>query len=64
MMTPSIQLGERVRRRNDTGLDTPGAVVRVSDIDVMVYWPSDNYFQLVPVTDLEVYGMRPSAFAA
>lgn len=57
MLTLGIQLGAKVRRRNDIGMDEPGAVVRLNDVDVLVYWPQDNFYQAVPAEDLEPYGV-------
>lgn len=58
-----IQLGARVRRRNDIGLDTAGAVVRVNGTEIMVYWPQDSYYEVIPVAELELYGVHESIAA-
>jgi len=55
-MSVNIQLGARVRRKNDYGMDEPGAVMRLSSADALVYWPQDNFYQLLPAVDLEPYG--------
>jgi len=55
MKSDRIELGARVRRRNDVGMDTPGAVVRINNSEVMVYWPDDNFYQEVSVLELEPY---------
>lgn len=60
MLTLGIQLGAKVRRRNDNGMDTPGAVVRLDDSEIMVFWPDDNFYQAVPAEDLEPYGVIAS----
>jgi hypothetical protein len=64
MMPPSIQLGAKVRRRNDNGMDTPGAVVRFKDDEVLVFWPDDNFYQVFPVMELEPYGSIQNLVAA
>lgn len=64
MLTPSIQLGARVRRRNDIGLDTPGAVVRLNELAARVYWPDDSFYEDIPVADLEPYGAIQELTAA
>jgi hypothetical protein len=64
MLTLGIQLGARVRRRNDTGFDAPGAVVRVKGPEVMVFWPDDNFYEVLPVEELEIYGTLPRLAAA
>jgi hypothetical protein len=61
MQSVNIQLGARVRRRNDIGLDVPGAVVRLKDDDAMVYWPTDNFYQVLPMVELEPYSSIPVA---
>lgn len=53
MVSPSIQLGARVRRRTDIGLDEPGAVARLDEAEAMVYWPQDNFYEVLPVAELE-----------
>lgn len=63
MMTLGIQLGSRVRRRNDIGMDTPGVVSRLKGRDAMVFWPDDNFYQVIPVVELELYSFSES-FAA
>ena len=63
-MTLNIQLGDRVRRRNDNGMDIPGAVVRLKDDVAMVYWPQDSYYEVLPVAGLESYNSIPEAIAA
>jgi hypothetical protein len=64
MMSPIIQLGAKVRRRNDIGMDTPGAVVRLKDAEVLVYWPDNNFYQELPVVELEPYGAISESIAA
>jgi hypothetical protein len=59
-----IKLGARVRRRNDIGMDTPGAVVRVKDSEVMVFWPDDSFYEVLPVANLEPYGFSSDLVAA
>lgn len=54
MVSPSIQLGAKVRRKYDIGMDAPGAVARLNEDEAMVYWPSDNYYEVLPVVELEV----------
>ena len=61
MLSPSIQLGARVRRRNDIGMDIPGAVVRLSNCEALVFWPQDNYYEVIPVAELESYDAIPVA---
>jgi hypothetical protein len=63
-MTLNIQLGDRVRRRNDIGMDIPGAVVRLNVSEIMVYWPQDNFYEIVPVAELELYIEIPESIAA
>lgn len=63
-MSVTLQLGARVRRRNDIGLDEPGAVVRLNDSEVMVYWPEYEFYQVVPAAELEPYGVIPESIAA
>ena len=63
-MSPIIQLGAKVRRRNDVGMDTPGAVVRLKDADAMVFWPQDGFYQIIPAVELEPYGATPESIAA
>ena len=55
-MALSIQLGAKVQRRNYNGMDTPGAVVRWNEAEIMVYWPQDNFYEVVPAVELEPYG--------
>ena len=64
MMTPRIQLGSRVRRRNDIGLDAPGAVVRLNEVEALVFFPDDNFYQKIPVSELEIYDAIPELIAA
>lgn len=64
MQSVNLQLGSKVRRRNDIGLDVPGAVVRLEDDDAFVYWPTDNFYQKLPVDELEPYGVIPEYLAA
>ena len=64
MLTPSIQLGSRVRRRTDIGMDAPGAVVRVNDAQARVFWPTNNYYEDIPVSELEIYDAIPELIAA
>lgn len=42
-------------------MDAPGAVVRLKDTEAMVFWPQDNYYELLPVAELEVYGLEEVA---
>jgi len=42
-------------------MDTPGAVVRMKDDEVRVYWPDDNFYEEIPVVELEPYGSIPVA---
>jgi hypothetical protein len=63
-MSATIKLGAKVRRRNDNGMDLPGSVVRVKDDGVLVYWPTDYFYQLLPVAELEPYETIPELVAA
>jgi hypothetical protein len=63
MMSLDIQIGARVVRKHDIGMDTPGAVVRLQDADAMVYWPTDSYYEVIPTEKLEPYGVLPVAKA-
>lgn len=64
MMSVTIKLGAKVRRRNDNGMDLPGSVVRVKDQEVMVYWPSDDFYQVLSTENLEPYNTIPDLIAA
>ena len=59
-----IKLGDKVRRRNDTGMDIPGSVVRMCDAGALVFWPQDHFYQLLPVAELELYETIPELIAA
>lgn len=63
-MSVTLQLGARVRRKNDIGMDTPGAVVRVKDSEAMVYWPDDGFYQVLAAVELEPYGSLQGPIAA
>lgn len=45
-------------------MDEPGAVVRLNDVGVLVYWPEDNFYEVVPAVDLEPYGAIHQSIAA
>jgi hypothetical protein len=45
-------------------MDTPGAVVRLNDGVARVFWPSDNFYQDIPVSELEIYDAIPESIAA
>jgi hypothetical protein len=60
MLSVKIQIGARVRRKNDNGMDAPGAVMRLNDAEAMVYWPQDNYYEVVRVGQIEPYGAIPN----
>lgn len=36
-------------------MDEPGAVVRLQDSELLVFWPTDNLYQQVPLGELEPY---------
>jgi len=59
MPSVNIKLGTRVRRRNDIGMDIPGAVVRLDADGAFVFWPQDNFYELLPVAVLEPYNTIP-----
>jgi len=61
MMRIEIQIGARVRRKHDNGMDTPGAVMRLQDSEAMVYWPDDGYYQIIQTEHLEPYSEIPAA---
>ena len=64
MLGANIKLGSRVRRRTDIGMDIPGAVVCVNDTEARVFWPTDNYYEDIPVAELELYYAIPELVAA
>jgi hypothetical protein len=64
MMALSIQLGAKVQRRNYNGMDTPGSVVRLNDVEAMVFWPDDDFYEIIPVTELESYDAMRDLVAA
>jgi len=45
-------------------MDIPGAVVRLNVSEIMVYWPQDNFYEIVPVAELELYIEIPESIAA
>jgi len=61
MLGGNLQVGARVRRTNDIGMDAPGAVVRLNEEEAMVFWPTDNFYEVLPVSELESYGAIPVA---
>ena len=64
MHSDGIQLGARVRRRNDIGMDIPGVIVRLNSVEALVFLPSDNFYQIIPIADLEVYDSISDLVAA
>jgi hypothetical protein len=38
--------------------------VRVKGPEVMVFWPDDNFYEVLPVEELEIYGTLPRLAAA
>lgn len=64
MNSATIKLAAKVRRKNDNGMDMPGSVVRVNAVAAMVYWPTDGYYEVVPVAELELYDAIPELVAA
>lgn len=45
-------------------MDAPGAVVRVNDAQARVFWPTNNYYEDIPVSELEIYDAIPELIAA
>ena len=64
MVALRIQLGAKVQRRNYNGMDTPGSVVRLNDVEAMVFWPDDDFYEIIPVTELESYDAMRELVAA
>jgi hypothetical protein len=64
MVALRIQLGAKVQRRNYNGMDTPGSVVRLNDVEAMVFWPDDDFYEIIPVTGLESYDAMRDLVAA
>jgi hypothetical protein len=64
MVALRIQLGAKVQRRNYNGMDTPGSVVRLNDVEAMVFWPDDDFYEIIPVKELESYDAMRDLVAA
>jgi len=64
MRSDRIQLGSKVRRMNDNGMDTPGSVFRLNDYEAMVFWPDDSYYEIIPLAKLESYDSMRDLVAA
>lgn len=45
-------------------MDTPGSVVRLNDVEAMVFWPDDDFYEIIPVTELESYDAMRDLVAA
>ncbi len=45
-------------------MDTPGSVVRLNSVEALVFWPDDNFYEIIPVSELESYDAMRELVAA